>query len=128
MSVFRECYTFIQLHYNKPYRLWKSVRRELYIYKGILPLIWLQQSPPLMLHVGVWELQHPSSVHQKYSMWGGILKDGGFLTATSRTPEQVRWGAADCGSQQAGAAAKVVGEKAKSETFDPIGFDTAQKS
>lgn len=46
MSVFGECYTFIQRHYNKLYRLWKSVRRELYIYKGILPLIWRDLAQP----------------------------------------------------------------------------------
>ena len=96
-----------------------------------------------MLQFGVLELQHPSSIHQKYSIRGGILKDGGFLTAALKNPRASTMGAAiscdsdearallwaaDCGSQQGGTAAKVVGEKAKRETIDPIGFDTVQRT
>lgn len=40
LSCFGETYTFIQRHYWVTAPIWPSVRRELLIFSGILPLIW----------------------------------------------------------------------------------------
>ncbi len=44
LSIFGETYTFIQKHYKWRHRLWSSVRRELQIFCGVLPLIWRELS------------------------------------------------------------------------------------
>ena len=46
LSVFGETYTFIQRRYGYKHRLWSSVRREISIYIGILPLVWRDVSIP----------------------------------------------------------------------------------
>ena len=46
LSVFGETYTFIHRHYWSPHRIWSSVRRELQIFCGILPLLWRDLSSP----------------------------------------------------------------------------------
>ena len=39
LSIFGECYTFIQRHYRTEVPLWKSVRRELEVWDGVSPLV-----------------------------------------------------------------------------------------
>ena len=39
LSIFGECYTFIQKHYRTEVPLWKSVRFELNVWDGIAPLV-----------------------------------------------------------------------------------------
>ena len=46
LSVFGETYTFIHRHYWSPHRIWSSVRRELRIFSGILPLLWRDLASP----------------------------------------------------------------------------------
>ena len=53
--------------------------------------------------------------------------NGAAISCDSDEARALLW-AADCGSQQGGTIAKVVGEKAKRETIDPIGFDTVQRT
>ena len=46
LRVFGETYTFIQRFYNRPHRVWGSVRREMSIWIGVAPLIWRDLTIP----------------------------------------------------------------------------------
>ena len=67
LSCFGEVYTFIQRHYNHSHVLWPSVRKELSIYIGILPLIWRDLAMPwsrevLAVDASEWGLGATSTV------------------------------------------------------------------
>ena len=46
LAALGEVYTFIRRHYRQRVRLWKSVRRELWLWDGIAPLIFVDMAKP----------------------------------------------------------------------------------
>jgi hypothetical protein len=104
LSVFGETYTFIHRHYWSPHRIWSSVRRELQIFCGILPLLWRDLSSPWCAEVtatdaSTWGLGATTAVFPQHEVkdLGSFSERWRFEHESYRKPRASTMGAAVCG-------------------------------